>query len=72
MVLLLETAALLEARARRCTDPARVPVFLQRAERRRHEAMRLREELAARGAALAAGAAERLAGTPSRRPQFRS
>jgi hypothetical protein len=53
MVLLLETAAALEARARRCGDPERVPVFLRRAEHRRNEAARLREELAARGAALA-------------------
>ena len=72
MVLLLETAAVLEARARRCSDPAQVAVLLRRAEHRRTEAVALREQLAARGAALAAGMAERLAGTPARRPQFRS
>jgi DNA-binding IclR family transcriptional regulator len=54
MVLLLETADVLEVRARRATDPAQVAVLLRRAEQRRRDAARLREELAAQGAALAA------------------
>jgi len=72
VVLLLETAAVLEARARRCSDPAQVAVLSRRAEHRRTQAVALREQLAARGAALASGVAGRIAGTPSRRPQFRS
>jgi hypothetical protein len=72
MVLLLETAAVLEARARRCGDPAQVAVLLRRAEHRRNEALALREQLATRGAALAPDRVERVAGTPARRPQFRS
>ena len=53
MVLLLETADVLEVRARRATDPAQVAVLLRRAEHRRREAAELRELLAADGAALA-------------------
>ena len=67
MVLLLETAAALEARARRCGDPERVPVFLRRAEHRRNEAARLRAELAARGAALAPEQVEGSSSAPRRR-----
>ena len=52
MVLLLETADVLERRARRTPDPAQVAVLLRRAEQRRREADALRERLAARGAAL--------------------
>jgi hypothetical protein len=52
MVLLLETADVLERRARRTADPAQVTVLLRRAEQRRQEAAGLREQLAARGAAL--------------------
>jgi hypothetical protein len=52
MVLLLETADVLERRARRTPDPAQVSVLLRRAEQRRREADALRERLAARGAAL--------------------
>ena len=52
MVLLLETADVLERRARRTSDPAQVSVLLRRAEQRRREANQLRERLAARGAAL--------------------
>ena len=59
MVLLLETAAVLEARARRATDPAQIAVLLRRADHRRREAVRLRERLAARGAALPAPPAEK-------------
>ena len=58
MVLLLETADVLEVRARRATDPAQVAVLLRRAEQRRREAAQLREDLAAQGAALAAPLAE--------------
>lgn len=71
MVLLLETAAVLEARARRCGDPAQVAVLMRRAEQRRSEAAQLRERLAAQGAALAPAPAERLTGSPDRRPSFR-
>ena len=67
MVVLLETAAVLEARARRCGDPAQVAVLLRRAEHRRREAAELREQLAARGAALAPAQAARLSATPARR-----
>jgi len=52
MVLLLETADVLERRARRTSDPAQVSVLMRRAEQRRREANALRESLAARGAAL--------------------
>jgi hypothetical protein len=52
MVLLLETADVLERRARRTPDSAQVAVLLRRAEQRRREADALRERLAARGAAL--------------------
>lgn len=51
MVLLLETAEVLELRARRTRDVAQVPVLLRRAEHRRREAAEIREILAARGAA---------------------
>ena len=54
MVLLLETADVLEARARRAVDPAQIAVLLRRADQRRREAASLRERLAARGAALPA------------------
>ena len=52
MVLLLETAEVLELRARRTRDVAQIPVLLRRAEHRRREAAELRERLAAKGAAL--------------------
>jgi hypothetical protein len=52
MVLLLETADVLERRAGRTGDPAQVTVLLRRAEQRRREADALRERLVARGAAL--------------------
>jgi hypothetical protein len=52
MVLLLETADVLERRARRAADPAQVAVLLRRAGQRRREAEALRERLAACGAAL--------------------
>jgi hypothetical protein len=52
MVLLLETADVLERRARRTSDPVQVTVLMRRAAQRRREANALRERLAARGAAL--------------------
>lgn len=51
MVLLLETAEVLELRARRTRDVAQVPVLLRRAEHRRREAAEIRQALAARGIA---------------------
>jgi hypothetical protein len=51
MVLLLETAEVLELRARKTRDVAQVPVLLRRAEHRRREAAEIRQALAARGAA---------------------
>jgi hypothetical protein len=52
MALHLETAAVLELRAQRTTDPRQVAVLRRRAEQRRREAARLRERLAACGLAL--------------------
>ncbi|MGY1667493.1 hypothetical protein [Geodermatophilus sp. SYSU D00696] len=52
MALHLETAAVLELRAQRATDPRQVAVLRRRAEQRRQEAARLRERLAACGMAL--------------------
>jgi hypothetical protein len=54
MVLLLETADVLERRARRTSDPTQVTVLRRRAQQRRREADALRERLAMRGAALGA------------------
>jgi hypothetical protein len=52
MVLLLETAEVLEQRAHRASDPRQVAVLRRRAEQRRREAAVLRARLAAKGAAL--------------------
>jgi hypothetical protein len=52
MVLLLETAEVLELRAQRTADPRQVAVLRRRAEQRRREAAALRARLAAKGAAL--------------------
>jgi hypothetical protein len=52
MALHLETATVLELRARRATDPAQVATLRARAEQRRREAARIRERLAADGAAM--------------------
>jgi hypothetical protein len=52
MVLLLETAEVLETRALRCADPQQVAVLRRRAEQRRREASAIRARLAAQGAAL--------------------
>jgi hypothetical protein len=70
MVLLLETAAVLEGRARRAGDQSQVAVLLRRAGQRRQEAAGLREKLAARGAALAHPQAQRTSGPPGRRETF--
>jgi hypothetical protein len=53
MVRLLETAEVLEHRARRTRDPTQVPVLLRLVEHRRRQAAELRARLTARGAALA-------------------
>lgn len=71
MVLLLETAAVLEGRARRSADVDQVAVLLRRAEHRRREAIELRSRLSARGAALAPDQNGRRAVSPARRQQFR-
>ena len=52
MALLLETAAVLDLRAQRTSDPRQVAVLRRRADQRRQEAGRLREHLAACGRAL--------------------
>jgi hypothetical protein len=52
MALHLETAAVLELRAQRAADPLQTAVLRRRAEQRRQEAARLREQLAACGLAL--------------------
>jgi hypothetical protein len=52
MALHLETAAVLDIRAQRATDPAQIAVLRRRAEQRRREAARIRAHLAARGVAL--------------------
>jgi hypothetical protein len=52
MALHLETAAVLELRADRSTDPAQVTVLRRRAEQRRGEAARIRARLSALGVAL--------------------
>jgi hypothetical protein len=70
MVLLFETAAVLEARARRAADPTQVAVLLRRAEHRRREAGELRQRLVARGAALATSPARHLSGAAAGRRQL--
>ena len=56
MALHLETASVLDLKARRSTDPAQIAVLRRRAEQRRREAARIRANLAARGVALGAPA----------------
>jgi len=51
MALHLETAAVLESRAQRGTDPAQVDTLRRRAEQRRRQAARIRARLVADGAA---------------------
>jgi hypothetical protein len=67
MALLLETADVLAARARRTPDPARRTELMRRAGERRREATGMRESLVARGAALPLG---RAAPSPARRTTF--
>jgi hypothetical protein len=52
MALHLETAAVLELRAQRATDPAQVDTLRRRAQQRRRQAARIRARLAAEGAAI--------------------
>ena len=52
MALHLETAAFLERRAQRASDPREVAVLRRRADHRRREAGRIRERLATEGIAL--------------------
>ena len=52
MALHLETAAVLDLKARRTTDPAQVAILRRRAEQRRRQAARIRARLAAGGAAV--------------------
>jgi hypothetical protein len=56
MALHLETAAVLDLRAQRATDPAQVTVLRRRAEQRRREAARIRAHLAEHGVALSMSA----------------
>jgi hypothetical protein len=56
MALHLETAAVLDLKAGRSTDPAQTAVLRRRADQRRREAARIRAHLAARGVALSAAA----------------
>lgn len=56
MALHLETAAVLDHKAHRSTDPAQIAVLRRRADQRRREAARIRGHLAARGVALSASA----------------
>jgi hypothetical protein len=52
MALHLETAAVLDLKAGRATDPAQVATLRRRAEQRRRQAARIRARLAAGGAAV--------------------
>jgi len=52
MALHLETAAVLDLKARRTTDPAQIATLRRRAQQRRTQAARLRARLAANGAAV--------------------
>ena len=54
MILLMETAAVLESRAARAGTPAQALVLRRRAEQRLREAESIRSQLAAAGAALPA------------------
>jgi hypothetical protein len=56
MALHLETAAVLDLKAARSTDPAQAGVLRRRAEQRRAEARRIRSRLSAGGVALHAPA----------------
>jgi hypothetical protein len=52
MALHLETAAALDLKAARATDPAQIDILRRRAEQRRTQAARIRARLAAGGAAV--------------------
>lgn len=68
MVLLMETAAVLDARAGRATDPTQAAVLRRRAEQRLREAESIRAGLAADGAAISSRRGEPQ--TPTRRGTF--
>jgi hypothetical protein len=53
MILLLETAEVLQRRAAGTADPVQAAILRRRAEQRGREAGRLRDELVARGAPIA-------------------
>jgi len=67
MILLLETAAVLERRAAGTTDPVQAAILRRRAEKHSREARRLRDELVARGAPVAL---DRIAAPTSPRRQM--
>ncbi|MGY1618383.1 hypothetical protein ACI797_16715 [Geodermatophilus sp. SYSU D00691] len=52
MALHLETAAALDLKAARATDPAQIATLRRRAEQRRRQAARIRARLAAGGGAV--------------------
>jgi hypothetical protein len=68
MVLLMETAAVLDSRAGRATDPTQAAVLRRRAEQRLREAESIRALLAADGAAISSRRGEEQ--TPTRRGAF--
>ena len=68
MVLLMETAAVLDSRAGRASDPTQAAVLRRRAEQRLREAESIRAVLAADGAAIASRRGEPQ--TPTRRGTF--
>jgi hypothetical protein len=67
MVLLMETAAVLDSRAGRASDPTQAAVLRRRAEQRLREAESIRAVLAADGAAIASRQDPQ---TPTRRGTF--
>ena len=68
MVLLMETAAVLDSRAGRATDPTQAAILRRRAEQRLREAESIRAVLAADGAAHRVARSEPQ--TPTRRGTF--
>jgi hypothetical protein len=58
MILLLETAAVLESRAERAPDPTQAATLRRRAEQRIRDAESIRDVLAAEGVALPLRGAE--------------
>ena len=67
MVLLMETAAVLDSRAGRASDPTQAAVLRRRAEQRLREAESIRAMLAADGAAIGQRGEPQ---TPTRRGTF--